>query len=348
VVAREPNCYRSAVSGSWSAKRLRAAATVVALLLALGACRTVPELPAALRDAPQAPRDDRPPRVAVVLGGGAARGFAHVGVLSVLEEARIPIELVVGTSVGSLVGAMYADGRNRFELEHLARDLERDDFFDFGITPALFGTGLASGDRLEEWAREHLRARRIEDLRIPYAAVATDLDTGAPVVLRSGDLARAVRASCAVPGVFEPVVQEGRLLVDGGVVSNLPVREARALGADVVIAVDVTALAGKARPGNFLEVILRAVNILANEGVEEAAREADVLVAPAVGELGLMDFDAKGKSIAAGAKAAREALPRIREALGRVRSASVRGVTSERRPPAGRRSSHVPSSTASQ
>ncbi|HEY6100150.1 MAG TPA: patatin-like phospholipase family protein, partial [Anaeromyxobacter sp.] len=245
----------------------------------------------------------------------------------VLEEARIPVELIVGTSVGSLVGAIYADGRNRFELEQLARALDRDDFFDFGVAPALFGTGLASGDRLEGWVRDHLRARRIEDLRIPYAAVATDLDTGAAVVLRAGDLARAVRASCAVPGVFQPVVQESRLLVDGGVVSNLPVREARALGADVVIAVDVSALAGKARPKNFVEVILRAVNILANEGVEQAAREADVLVSPAVGELGLMDFGAKGKAIAAGQLAAREALPRIREALARVRAASLRSAT---------------------
>jgi NTE family protein len=219
----------------------RAAPVALAVLLALLAgCRAAPTIPPELRALPQAPRDDVPPRVAVVLGGGAARGFAHVGVLRVLEDAGVPVELVVGTSVGSLVGALYADGHNARELEFLARDLDRDDFFDFGLAPALFGSGLARGDRVEGWMRRHLLARRIDELAIPYAAVATDLDDGSVVVLDHGDVASAVRASSAIPGVFEPVHLEGRLLADGGVVANLPVKVARALGADVVIAVDVT------------------------------------------------------------------------------------------------------------
>jgi NTE family protein len=264
---------------------------------------------------PQAPRDGLPPRVAVVLGGGAARGFAHVGVLRALEDARVPIELLVGTSVGSLVAAIYADGRSGPELEAMTKDLRREDFFDFSIAPALFGNGLAKGERLLGFVRERVRARRIEELRIPYAAIATDLDTGEVVVLDRGEVAVAVRASASIPGVFEPVRDGGRVLVDGGVVANLPVRAARSLGADVVIAVDVTAVAGRARTSNFVEVILRAVNLVADEGVARAAREADVLVRPEVGALGLMDFDARDEAVRAGYAAGAAAIPEIRRIL---------------------------------
>jgi NTE family protein len=290
-------------------------AMALSLVLALAACRSVPTIPPEVRNLPQAPRDDHRPKVALVLGGGAARGFAHVGVLRVLEDARIPVELIVGTSVGSLVGALYADGYNARELEHLSRDLDRGYFFDFGIAPALFGTGLARGARLERWLRDHLRAREIEQLAIPYAAVATDLDDGSAVVLDRGEVARAVRASSAIPGVFEPVELDRRLLVDGGVVANLPVTIARDLGADVVIAVDLTEVTGKAQPSSFVEVVMRAVTILTHEGVEESARAADVLVAPAVGDVDLLDFDAKDRAIAAGAAAAREKLLEIRNAV---------------------------------
>jgi NTE family protein len=305
--------------------RARALALAAAAGLAAGgiACRhAAPPLPPEELSAPQAPHGGPGPRVALVLGGGAARGFAHVGVLAVLEEARVPVDLIVGTSVGSLVGAIYADGKNRFELERLTRDLERSDFFDFGLGAALFGTGLATGERVERFVRTHVAAARIEDLRIRFVAIATDLDTGEVVLLDRGDVARAVRASSAIPGVFEPVIIDGRTLVDGGVVENLPVHAARLLGVDVVIAVDVTALSGSAKPKNFVEVILRSVNILTNGEVAEAAREADVVLSPQVGALGLMDFDeaAKTAGIAAGEAAARAAMPRIRDAIDRWRA----------------------------
>jgi NTE family protein len=236
-------------------------------------------------------------------------------VLRVLEGARIPVELIVGSSVGSLVGALYAGPWNAQELERIARRLERDDFFDFGIGPALFGTGLASGRRIEAFVRENLPEDRIERLRIPFAAVATDLGSGRPVVLRAGDVALAVRASCAIPGVFEPVLLDGRLLVDGGVVQNLPVKVAREMGADVVIAVDVTAMGAEKAPRNFVEVILRAVNIVVHAEVEDARRDADVFLAPAVGEVGFIEFDRKLEALAAGIASATAALPRIREVL---------------------------------
>src|SRR5215208_3411693 len=188
--------------------RARAATLACLLALPLLACRTA--APPRLLQVPLAPADDVPPRVALVLGGGGARGFAYVGVIRVLEEAGVPVELIVGSSVGSLVGALYARGASRHVLEAMARDVSRDVFFDFSLAPALFGTGLASGDRLERFVRTHALGR-IEDLRIPFAAVATDLDTGAVVVLRTGEIASAVRASCAIPGVFEPVSRAGRL-----------------------------------------------------------------------------------------------------------------------------------------
>jgi NTE family protein len=263
----------------------------------------------------QAPRDDLPPKVALVLGGGAARGFAHVGVLEVLEEAGIPVELVVGTSVGALVGALYADGWDARALERVALALDRDDFFDVSVGRALFGVGIAKGDALAEFLRDHLRHREIAALPLPFAAVATDLDTGERVVLSSGDIATAVRASCAIPGVFEPQRIGGRLLVDGGVVANLPVDVARELGADVVIAVDVSAVAGKAEPDHFMDVIFRAVNILVHQDTLEARRRADVVIVPDVGDVELLDFDAKERVRRAGVAAARAALPEIRAAL---------------------------------
>jgi len=300
----------------------RAPAALALALALLAACRTAPTIPPELRAYPQAPRGEHPPRVAVVLGGGAARGFAHVGVLRVLEDERIPIDLIVGTSVGSLVGALYADGYNARELEALSRTLGRDDFFDFGLGPALFGIGLASGERLQHWMTDHLRARNVEQLARPFAAVATDLDDGSVVVLDRGDIARAVRASSAIPGVFEPVSIDGKLLVDGGVVANLPVEVARRLGADVVIAVDVTEVTGKAAPTSFVEVVMRAVTILTHADVERSAKAADVLVAPAVGDVDLLDFDAKDRAMAEGVAAARGKLPDIRRSLEQRRAAA--------------------------
>jgi Patatin-like phospholipase len=190
---------------------LRSMRRIVLVVALCAACRTAAP-PVARPEFFPAPVDDKPPLVGLVLGGGGARGFAHVGVLRVLEQNGVPVELIVGTSVGSLVGALYAGDTDSRELERIARPLERKDLFDFGIAPALFGTGLASGDRLERFVRDHATSERIEDLRLPYAAVATDLNSGDVVVLRRGDLARAVRASSAIPGVFEPVEIDGRLL----------------------------------------------------------------------------------------------------------------------------------------
>lgn len=255
------------------------------------------------------------PKIALVLGGGAARGFAHVGVIRVLEQEKIPIDMIVGTSVGSLIGAIYAYDVNSFELEWSAFTLERESIFDYDLRTVMTGMGAAKGEKLEEFVREKVPIKNIEDLRIPFAAVATDLQRGTRVVLDKGPVDRAVRASCSIPGVFHPVEHEGAMLVDGGVVDNLPVTVARELGADMVIAVDISVDIENREISNLIEVIIQSVNIMAAENVRRRKLEADVVISPAVGNVGMMDFSQKKLCMQAGIEAAQRAMPEIRRKI---------------------------------
>jgi NTE family protein len=253
--------------------------------------------------------------VALVLAGGAARGFAHVGVLRVLEQERIPVDLVVGTSVGSLIGALYASARNGFELEWEAFQLKQEDLFDFGVWNAVLGMGLAKGERLEAFIRAKVKQPTIEELPLPFAAVATDLNWGTRVVLDRGPVASAVHASSAIPGVFEPVLRDGKLLVDGGVVDNIPVDVARAKGADLVVAVDISQDVGNTRIKNLVDVLLQATDIMFEVNSAHLRPLADVLVQPKVGGIAMLDFGRRKEAMDAGIAAAREAVPRIRAAI---------------------------------
>lgn len=253
------------------------------------------------------------PQVALVLGGGAARGFAHVGVIRVLEQEKIPIDLVVGTSVGSLIGALYAHEVNSFELEWTAFSLQKEDIFDFVFLSA--GMGPVKGDRLEAFVAAKLPVSNIEQLKLPFAAVATDLNRGTQVVLDRGSVARAVRASSAIPGVFQPVNHQGRLLVDGGVVDNLPATVARKRGADIVIAVDISQNVANYEIANLFDVTLQAVSIMTHGNAAHGQRDADVVIRPAVGRVGMMDFTQKKQLMQAGIEAARAAMPQIRQAI---------------------------------
>jgi NTE family protein len=255
------------------------------------------------------------PRIALVLGGGAARGFAHVGVIRVLEQEKVPIDLVVGTSVGSLIGAIWAGSRDSFELEWTAFQLEREDLFDVGIMNAVMGMGYAKGEKLEAFVRSKVKQESIEQLPTPFAAVATDLNWGTRIVMDRGSIAKAVRASSAIPGVFEPVQHMGKLLVDGGVVDNIPIDVARAKGADIVIAVDISESVGNTNIKNVLDVMLQAANIMFEVNVQRLKKDADVLVAPAVGDVSTLDFSQKKRCMLAGIDAARRALPQIRKAI---------------------------------
>lgn len=265
----------------------------------------------------QVPQGPPPkPKVALVLGGGAARGFAHVGVIRALEQERIPIDMIVGTSVGSLIGAIYASDLNSFDLEWTAFQLNKEDLFDFGVMNAVTGMGLARGDKLEEWTKQHIKTVNIEQLKLPFAAVATDLNWGHKVVLEKGSVARAIRASAAIPGVFQPVQHQGKILVDGGVVDNIPISVAKAKGANVVIAVDISGNLGNTNITNLLGVTLQATNIMFALNVEHSKKEADVLIAPAgIGDVGMLDFTQKKRCMQAGIEATRKAIPSIRKAM---------------------------------
>ncbi len=263
----------------------------------------------------------KPSRVALVLGGGAARGFAHVGVIRVLEREKIPIDLIVGTSVGSLVGAIYADKKNSFELEWIAFSLEEKDLFDYTfISPT---QGFVRGERIEEFVLKKVSARELQQLKIPLTVVATDIQNGEPVLLQTGSVARAVRASSAIPGIFIPVRHQGKLLVDGGVLNNVPVDVARKMGAEVVIAVDLGGGRKAAQVNNIFDAIVQSLHLMAIESTAARLRDADVVIQPQVSDVGPIDFSKKKELLTLGIQAAEQALPRIREKLSGVNATSA-------------------------
>ncbi|HEX8495204.1 MAG TPA: patatin-like phospholipase family protein [Pyrinomonadaceae bacterium] len=252
------------------------------------------------------------PRVGLALSGGAARGIAHVGVLRVLEEHRIPVDMVAGTSAGSLVAAALAAGLSVAEIEKLARSLR---WRDVGRM-TLSRLGIQSNSRMEEFARSRLPITRFEDLKMPLAIVATDLHNGSAVVMSGeGDVAFAVRASCALPGWYVPVVDEkGRHLVDGGLVANIPTAAARSIGADIVIAVDVNTEGAKfiGPPHSVLGVILQAMLVIQRTAAMHQLQDADVVIRPRVGHLRWDEVTRADEFIAAGEEAARATIERIK------------------------------------
>ena len=274
----------------------------------MGMCASCVSMPPPVVELPK-------PKIALVLGGGAARGFAHIGVIRALEQEKIPIDMIVGTSVGSLIGAIYASDMNSFELEWTAFLLEKDSIFDFGIMNAFTGMGLAKGDKLEEFVKTKIATVNIEDLKLPFAAVATDLNRGTRVVLDRGSVAKAVHASSAIPGVFNPVDHQGKLLVDGGVMDNIPIAVAREKGADLVIAVDISENVANFNINNIVDVMLQAVNIMFNENVRYKKKESDVLISPQVGGVAMLDFTQKKRCMQAGIEATQKAMPEIRKKI---------------------------------
>jgi NTE family protein len=276
-------------------------------LMIFSGCATPPP------PAPVAPGPPPVPRIALVLGGGAARGFAHVGVIRVLEQEKIPIDMVVGTSVGSLIGSIYADTRSSFDLEVIAFKLEKDDIFDFSVFSST--TGPVKGERLEKFVQSRVKKANIEELLLPFAAVATNLVTGERVILDQGPVGRAVRASSSIPGVFTPVLYQNMMLVDGGVVDNVPVDVARAKGADLVIAVNIGKNVVDKNVNNILDITLQAINIMSYEISKFKVQGADILIEPNVGEVGMMDFTQKEVCMRAGIEATQRAIPELRKKI---------------------------------
>ncbi len=255
-----------------------------------------------------------PPKVGVALGGGGARGFAEIGVLRVLEQEKIPIHVIIGTSVGSLIGAIYADTGSVLDAEFHAIAIQEEDIFDFGAF-SIFSGGFVKGEKLEAFLNTHLRNKTIEQMKIPYGAVAVDLRQGRSVLFDQGPVARAVHASCAIPGVFVPVEINGRVFVDGGVTDPIPVDFVRKKGADVVIAVVIDPALPQQTPKNPIEVAYHSVTIMSAQIGVLGVKDADVVIHPDVGNVTYDDFTQKKRLIEAGEKAARAALPEIRAAI---------------------------------
>jgi NTE family protein len=250
--------------------------------------------------------------VSLALGGGFARGFAHLGVLQVLEQNQIPIAAIAGTSVGSILGAAYASGAPLARIIATCRTLRFRDIARWRVSRL----GLASNHRLGDLIERVFESRRFEDLHIPMAVVATDLATGEPVIFTQGNLVDPIRASCAFPGLFEPVEIGTRWLADGGLVAPVPSQAARQFGAGCVLAISVGIQDGhRGAPSNIFQVVSRAVSAAQKHQLEVWERHADLVLRPDVQSLAWDDFDRAGEAIEAGAVAARNALPRIQKLL---------------------------------
>jgi NTE family protein len=261
------------------------------------------------------PPPPKPAKVAIVLGAGAAKGFAHIGVLKVLEAQKIPIHMVVGTSVGSLIGSLYAYGYDPFKLQSIALGIQRDDLVDLGFP----NNGFVKGERLENYINRMVNKTPIEGFRIPFHAVVTDIQTGQEVVFGTGNAGMAVRASCSVPGVFQPERIGGKTYVDGGLVSPVAVDVARQYGADVVIAVDISTGLNTSLPQSTIDTIFQSIDIMYAKISQLQIPRADILIKPMVGQIGPADFTKRNEAILEGEKAATAAIPAINAILAKLR-----------------------------
>jgi NTE family protein len=261
------------------------------------------------------PPPPRPAKVAVVLGAGTSRGFAHIGVLKVLEAQKVPIHLIVGTSAGSFVGSIYACGYDAFQVQKMALTLQKDDVVDLTIPD----NGFIRGEKLENFVNRTVRQATLEKLKIPFRAVATNVQTGEETVFATGNTGKAVRASCSIPGIFQPVRIGEKTYVDGGLVSPVAVDAARQAGADVVIAADISAGVAGTLPQGILDTILQAIDIMYARIATAQLKNADVVIRPRVSQIGSSDFDKRHEAILEGEKAAADALPQIQKILAKLR-----------------------------
>ena len=299
------------------------AAVCCACLLA--ACASAPRAPSA-PSAPSAPQPAPeppppqparvevvvpPPRIALVLGGGAAKAFAHVGAIKALESQSIKPDIVVGTSAGSMVGALYAAGYDGFDLQRLALEMTESMVSDWSLP----NRGFLRGEALQEFVNKNVQGRPIEKLGRKLVIVATDLNSGEAIAFERGDTGMAVRASSSVPGVFQPVRIGTHEYVDGGLVSPVPVKFARALGADIVIAVDISARPSPKPLTGTIDVLLQTFTIMGNAIAATELAQADVVIKPDIGKLSATDFASRHLAILEGERAGLAAMPALRAKL---------------------------------
>ncbi len=285
---------------------------VLLMLLASCSLKETP-LPPVVQPPVQPP--PKPAKIALVLGAGASKGFAHIGVLKILETNKIPVHMIVGTSVGSVVGSFYAYGLNAFELQRLSFSIEQKDIVDLTLPD----NGFIKGEKLEEFVNKIVKHTPMEKLKLPFYAVATEIQNGQETLFGRGNTGQAVRASCSIPGVFRPVKIGDKVYVDGGVVSPVAVGAAKRLGADVVIAVDISASLERTPPGNTIETLLQSIDIMYSQLAAIQLKQADIVIRPKVGFIGAADFSKRHEAVLEGEKAAAEVLPRVTELLSQLR-----------------------------
>ena len=286
---------------------------VVAAVLLASCASQAPRPAPAIAPPAVAVAAPKPLKIGLALGGGAARGFAHVGVIAVLEEAGLKPQLIVGTSAGSLVAALYASGKTSAQLQQTALNMEEVALTDWMLP--LVGRGMFRGEALGRYVNELVAGRLIENMAIPLGIVATDLNSGEALLFQRGDTGTAVRASSAVPAVFLPVKINGREYVDGGLVSPVPVRFARRMGADVVVAVDISSPPEGNPSDGTLQILLQTFAIMGKSINQYELKDADVVVRPSQVGLKGADFSSRQRAIDAGRAAMLAALPALRARL---------------------------------
>lgn len=285
---------------------------IAALLLLAGCDSFGPKKPA--------PPPPAKPVIALALGGGAAKGFAHIGVIKALEAQGIVPDIIVGTSAGAVVGAMHAAGKNGFELQALAITLDESQVSDWSLPDR----GVVKGEALAAFINKAVNNAPIEKLPKKFGAVATDLATGEPVVFRSGDTGAAVRASSSVPGVFQPVAIRGREYVDGGLVSPVPVRFAQEMGATFVIAVDISNRPQASKTKSSLDILMQTFAIMGQSLNRSELPLADIVIRPDISQLASTDFKTRHLAVLEGEKAAAQALPSLKAKLERFHATGLR------------------------
>lgn len=242
----------------------------------------------------------REPIVAIALGGGGAKGFAHIGVLKVLESHGIKPKIVTGTSAGSFVGSIYASGKSPYQLQQIAVNLKESDIRDLTLNRQ----GVILGQKLQDYVNRQISNKPIEQFPIRFAAVATRLDNGKRADFIKGNAGQAVRASCSIPNVFVPATIGSTKYVDGGLVSPIPVQTAKDMGADIVIAVDISARPVKDKGMNMFGLLDQTINIMGQQSINKELSQANIVIQPKVGHLGTLDLQASNEAILEGEKAA--------------------------------------------
>lgn len=295
---------------------------ILLLTALLSACAVQPPIPTQ----PPAPTPEpvptpvttpKPPlKIALALGGGAARGFAHIGVIKALEAQGIVPDMVVGTSAGSVVAALYASGMNGFDLQKVALEMKEDMLADWTLP----NRGVVKGEALQVFINQNVKGQTIQNLPKPLGVVATDLQSGEMILFRRGDTGMAVRASSTVPGVFQPVEINGRDYVDGGLTSPVPAQSARSMGADFVIAVDISSVGRREKLTGTLDIMLQTFAIMGHSISRHELQDADVVVKPRTATMSSTDFEDRHLAILEGEKAAAAIMPTLKAKLAKARA----------------------------